>query len=180
MIRADARTAVSELLAAARMREGDVMVIGCSTSEIGGADVGTMSDMDIAQSVFDGVYPVLKENGIYIAAQCCEHLNRALIVESELAERLMLPIVNVIPQKKAGGSFATVAYNSLERPCAVENISAGAGMDIGGVLIGMHLRSVAVPVRVSVKNIGKAVLLCARTRPKFVGGSRAVYDESLM
>ncbi len=179
-IKSDAHTAVRELLAVAHMRRGDVMVIGCSTSEIGGADVGTMSDMEIAQAVFDGVYPVLKENGIYLAAQCCEHLNRALITEAELADKLGLTLVNVIPQKKAGGSFATAAYNSFESPCAVESISAGAGMDIGGVLIGMHLRPVAVPVRVSVKSIGKAVLLCARTRPKFVGGSRAVYDENLM
>ncbi|MCR5635998.1 MAG: TIGR01440 family protein [Clostridiales bacterium] len=179
-IKNQASAAIKELLAAARLKYGDVFVVGCSSSEIAGEKLGTKSNIDIAKAVFDGIYPVLKENGIYLAAQCCEHLNRALIIEEELALRLSLEQVNAVPQIKAGGSFATVAYNSFESPCAVERISAAAGMDIGGVLIGMHLRQTAVPVRLSVKQIGKAPLICARTRPKFVGGARAVYDENLM
>ncbi len=180
IIKNQASAAIKELLAAARLKKGDVFVVGCSSSEIAGEKLGTMSNIDIAKAVFDGIYPILKENGIYLAAQCCEHLNRALIIEEDLAIRLSLEQVNVVPQIKAGGSFATVAYNNFESPCAVEHISAAAGMDIGGVLIGMHLRQTAVPVRLSVKQIGKAPLICARTRPKFVGGARAVYDENLM
>ena len=119
---------------------------------------------------------MLKEKGIYLAAQCCEHLNRALIVERECADKYGYEIVSVKPQPKAGGSFATVTYESLEAPVAVEFIKADAGMDIGDTLIGMHLRHVAVPVRVSVKKIGEANLVCARTRPKFIGGARAIYE----
>ena len=89
-------------------------------------------------------------------------------------------IVNVVPQPKAGGSFATAAYAAFSDPVAVEHIRADAGMDIGDTLIGMHLKEVAVPVRLSVKTVGEAPLVCARTRPKFIGGCRAVYDEHLL
>ena len=133
--------------------------------------------MSVAKAVFDGIYQVTNEHGIYIAAQCCEHLNRAIIIE-----RAAVPnydIVNVVPQPKAGGSFATTAYNAFNDPVAVEEIKADAGLDIGGTLIGMHLKKVAVPVRLSLKSIGKALLLAARTRPKYIGGERAHYDEKL-
>ena len=118
-----------------------------------------------------------QEKGIYLAAQCCEHLNRALILETEAAEKYGYEPVNVMPQPKAGGSFATAAWQAFADPVAVEHIAAHAGMDIGDTLIGMHLKDVAVPVRLSIRQIGEAHLVCARTRRKFVGGVRAVYDE---
>ena len=126
--------------------------------------------------MLDGIYPVLKQRGIYLAAQCCEHLNRALVIEKKAAEAFGYETVCVVPQPKAGGSFATAAYRSFEEPVMVENIRAHAGMDIGGTLIGMHLKAVAVPVRISLDRIGEAILLCARTRPKYIGGERAKYE----
>ena len=169
-------SATAELLQAARLHPGDILVVGCSSSEITGGRIGHASSLETAQAVFRGISPLLKEQGIFLAAQCCEHLNRALIVERACAERFNLEIVSVHPQPKAGGSFATAAWDSFSDPVAVEHIRAHAGMDIGGTLIGMHLRHVAVPVRLSLDHIGHAILLCARTRPKFIGGSRAVYD----
>lgn len=173
-------TALTELLQAAGLKEGDLFVVGCSSSEIGGNKIGSASNVEAANAVFDTVYSVLKEKRIYLAAQCCEHLNRALIVERKAAERYGLPIVNAVPQPKAGGSFASAAYRAFEEPVAVEEASANAGMDIGDTLIGMHLKRVAVPVRVSVRKIGEANLVCARTRPKYIGGERAHYDETLI
>lgn len=179
VIAGQAAAAVKELIAAAGLQEGDMLVIGCSSSEIGGHDIGSHSNVEIANAVFGAVYPILKEKKIYLAAQCCEHLNRAVIIEREAAEKFGLPVVNAVPQPKAGGSFATAAYSHFEHPAAVEEVSAKAGMDIGGTLIGMHLARVAVPVRLSLRKIGEANLVCARTRPKFIGGERAHYDQSL-
>ena len=179
-ITAQSRQAVTELLAEAKLEAGDVFVIGCSSSEIVGGHIGRDSSMEAAAAVLAGVLPVLKEQGIYLAAQCCEHLNRALILEKEAAVKYGYPMVNVVPQPKAGGSFATAAYKAFEHPVAVEHIQAAAGMDIGDTLIGMHLRDVAVPVRLRTGQIGDAHVVCARTRPKFIGGGRAVYDEELM
>lgn len=176
LIEQQARTAVVELLEAAHLKTGDIFVVGCSSSEIMGGQIGHASTLEAAQAAFRGIYPELKSRGIYLAAQCCEHLNRALILERACAERYGYEPVSVHPQPKAGGSFATTTWDNLADPVAVEHIRAQAGMDIGGTLIGMHLRDVAVPVRLSLDHIGKAVLLCARTRPKFIGGSRAVYD----
>ena len=133
--------------------------------------------MEAAQSAFEGIYPVLQEHGIHLAVQCCEHLNRALILEQDVAEQRGYEIVNVMPQPHAGGSFAVTAWNAFSNPVAVETIAAEAGIDIGGTLIGMHLRRVAVPVRTSEKQIGEAIVLCARTRPKYIGGPRAIYQE---
>lgn len=175
-----ARTAVCELLDAAKLESGEVFVVGCSSSEVCGSKIGTDSNLDAAKAVFAGIYPVLKDKGIFLAAQCCEHLNRAVILERAAAVKYGWPIVNVVPQPKAGGSFATTAYKTFAHPVAVEHIAAGAGIDIGGTLIGMHLRPVAVPVRLSVAKIGEANITCARTRPKFIGGGRAMYDETLM
>ncbi len=177
-IREQAKAAVTELIEHTHLKEGDIFIVGCSSSEIKGANIGKGSDIDAAKAVYDGIYPVLKERGIYLAAQCCEHLNRAVIVE----RAALLPgqeIVNVVPQLHAGGSFAMTVYQNADDPVALEEIKADAGMDIGDTLIGMHLRKVAVPVRISVKKIGEAHVVCARTRPKFIGGSRAVYDDVL-
>ena len=178
-IKLQAEKAVRELIEVAALKKGDLLVIGCSSSEIVGEHIGKGSSLEAAQAVFDGIYPALKEKGIFLAAQCCEHLNRALIVENEYVERHGLEVVSVRPMPKAGGSFATVAYETFDCPVAVEAVSANAGIDIGGTLIGMHLRRVAVPVRLSVKKIGEANILCARTRPKFIGGVRAQYPENM-
>lgn len=175
-----AHDAVCELLDAAKLLPGDIFVVGCSSSEIVGHKIGTDSNEEVAAAVFEGIYPQLKERGIFLAVQCCEHLNRAIILEEEAAEAYGFDPVNVVPHKKAGGSFATKAYHEMEAAVAVEEIHcAKAGMDIGDTLIGMHMAKVCVPVRVSVKEIGKAHLVCARTRPKFIGGSRALYNDDL-
>ena len=173
-----AKQAAAELCDAAKLQAGNIFVVGCSSSEVSGSKIGTDSNIDVAGAVFSGIYDVLKERGIYLAAQCCEHLNRAIIIEREAVKGC--DIVNVIPQPKAGGSFATAAYKTFEHPVAVEEIRADAGLDIGGTLIGMHLKKVAVPVRLSINHIGEAILLCARVRPKFIGGVRAVYNEDLL
>ena len=166
------------LCAEARLTPGQLVVVGCSSSEIAGHKVGSHSSPEIGQAVFDGVNGVLKEKGIFLAAQCCEHLNRALIVERAAA--CNRAPVNVVPQPKAGGSFATAAYRGFSDPVAVEEISADAGLDIGNTLIGMHLKKVAVPLRLAVTQIGEAPVNAARTRPKFIGGARAAYDEKLL
>ena len=178
-IRQQAREVITELIGAAKLRRGDLLVIGCSSSEMVGSRIGKNSSMEAAQAAFAGIYPVLQEQGIRLAVQCCEHLNRALIVEEETAEHFGYEIVNVCPQPKAGGSFATTAWAEFRHPVAVEHVKAKAGLDIGGTLIGMHLKEVAVPVRLSRDHIGQAIILCARTRPKFIGGERAHYVEEL-
>lgn len=175
-----AESAVKELIEQAKLKKGDVLVVGCSTSEIIGSRIGTDSVPEVADAVVAAIKTVLDEKGIYLAAQCCEHLNRAIIIETELAEKKGIEAVNVVPQPKAGGSFATAAYKSFKNPCAVEKIKADAGLDIGQTLIGMHLKEVAVPVRLEIKKIGEALLTAARVRPKFIGGSRAQYDENLL
>ena len=177
-IKEQARAAAAELVETAKLKKGDIFVIGCSSSEVVGLRIGKGSDINAAEAVYEGVMSVLEPKGIFLAAQCCEHLNRAVIVEKEA----LLPeteIVNVVPQPHAGGSFAVTVYKNAKYPVAVEEIKADAGMDIGGTLIGMQLKKVAVPVRLSIKQIGEAPLICARTRPKFIGGSRAVYDDAL-
>ncbi|MDD7215668.1 MAG: TIGR01440 family protein [Firmicutes bacterium] len=177
-IRQQAKTAAEELVKTARLKKGDIFVVGCSSSEIMGQRIGKGSDINAAQAVYEGVMSVLEPKGIFLAAQCCEHLNRAVVVEKEA----LLPgteIANAVPQPHAGGSFATTMYEHARCPVTVEEIKADAGMDIGDTLIGMQLKKVAVPVRLSVKKVGEANLVCARTRPKFIGGSRAVYDDAL-
>ena len=178
-ITAQARQAVTELVDAAGLRAGELLVVGCSSSEMVGARIGKGSSMEAAQAALDGIWPVVWERGIYLAAQCCEHLNRALILDEAAAEKFGYEIVNVRPWAHAGGSFATALWERLERPAAVEHIRAKAGIDIGGTLIGMHLKEVAVPVRLSISRIGEAPIICARTRPRFIGGERARYQDEL-
>ena len=178
IIGSEAYNAAKEILEAACLVEGDLFVVGCSTSEVAGAGIGTFSSPELAEVVFGSIYQATQETGVYLAAQCCEHLNRALILEKEAAARYGYEIVSVIPQPKAGGAFATAAYKTFEEPVAVEHIRARAGMDIGDTLIGMHLKDVAVPVRIRTREIGDARVVCARTRPKLIGGARAVYWSS--
>lgn len=176
-IKNEAESAVKALIEIAKPQKEDILVIGCSSSEVLGEKIGTNSSIDIAKALFEGIYPAIKERGLFLAVQCCEHLNRAIIIEKAAADKYGYEIVNVVPQPKAGGSFATTAYENFDCPVAVEKISASFGLDIGNTLIGMHLKSVAVPVRLDIKKIGNAPLVCARTRPKFIGGIRAAYDQ---
>lgn len=166
-----------ELIEKAALKAGQILVVGCSTSEVLGSKIGTNSNPDTAKDIFQALHDTAKKYGIYLAIQCCEHLNRAIITE-----RSAVPfgeIVNVVPQPKAGGSLATQAYAGLEDPVAVEEIKADAGVDIGFTLIGMHLKKVAVPVRLEHNRIGEAMIVAARTRPKFIGGERAIYSDDL-
>lgn len=182
-IRKQAQQAVAELCDAAHLRPGALFVVGCSSSEVLGERIGTHTSMDVAGALYEGIASVLKERGVFLAAQCCEHLNRALVVERTVLERYDLEQVNAIPQPNhAGGAFASVTWNRMADPVLVESLSAraDAGIDIGGTLIGMHIHPVVVPVRISIDRIGEASILCARRRPKYVGGQRAIYDEALL
>ena len=168
----------AEIIEKAKLTKGNVLVIGCSSSEIVGEKIGTFSSPEAARAVLDGILSVTAPKGIFIAAQCCEHLNRAVITEK--AAFPFAEAVNVRPMPKAGGSFATAAYDTFDCPVALEEIKADAGIDIGFTLIGMHLKKVAVPVRLENNKIGNALVLAARVRPKFIGGERAVYDEDML
>ena len=173
-----AQSVIKELYEKAKLKPGNIVVVGCSTSEVLGSKIGTNSNPDTAKEIFNALHDYVKANGLYLAIQCCEHLNRAIIVE-----RAAVPgaeAVNVIPQPKAGGSLATQAYAGFADPIVVEEIKADAGIDIGLTLIGMHLKKVAVPVRLENNRIGEALIVAARTRPKFIGGVRAVYNDQLL
>jgi uncharacterized protein (TIGR01440 family) len=173
-----ASAVLDELIQKAKLQSDAIVVIGCSTSEIMGSVIGTHSCPQTAQQVFEGLYDTAKKHGIYLAFQCCEHLNRAIVIEKKAANGR--EAVNVVPQPKAGGSMATCAYQCFENPVVVEEIKADAGLDIGFTFIGMHLKKVAVPLRLENNKIGQAMVMAARTRPKFIGGERAVYDENLL
>ena len=173
-----AMASIQELCEKAKLREGSIVVIGCSTSEVVGSRIGTNSSPETAGEIFQGLYDYAKSRGIFLAIQCCEHLNRAIVTE-----RKAVPFgepVNVVPQPKAGGSLATQAYATFDDPVVLEEIKADAGLDIGFTLIGMHLKQVAVPLRLESNTIGEAMVLAARTRPKFIGGTRAVYNEEML
>ena len=172
------KAVIEELGEKAKLKAGNILVVGCSTSEVLGSKIGTNSNPETAKEIFEALHDYAKSSGVYLAVQCCEHLNRAIIIE-----RTAVPnaeIVNVIPQPKAGGSLATQAYAGFADPVAVEEIKADAGIDIGFTLIGMHLKKVAVPVRLENNRIGEALIVAARTRPKFIGGSRAIYDQEML
>ena len=175
--KAEGAAAAAELAETAKLRPGQIVVVGCSTSEVTGHKIGSFSAPEIGEALFEGIESVLRPLGVFLAAQCCEHLNRAIITEAEAVPGA--DIVNVVPQPKAGGSFATAAYKGFKHPVALEHIRADVGLDIGATLIGMHLKEVAVPVRLTHNRIGDAPVTAARVRPKFIGGSRAVYDEAL-
>lgn len=175
-LKEESYSAAKQLIEIANLQEGDLFLVGCSTSEISGKQIGSASKPNLAEDVFLGIWEATKEKGIYLAAQCCEHLNRAIILEKEAAKMNRYELVNVVPFPKAGGSFATMAYKYFSNPVAVEHIKADAGMDIGDTLIGMNLKDVAVPVRLNISKIGEAHLVCARTRAKYIGGERAHYN----
>lgn len=178
IIEDQAYNSTKEIIEKAKLKKGNILVVGCSTSEVLGSKIGTDSNFSTATAIYDGVSKAAEESGVYIAAQCCEHLNRAIVVE-----RAAVPdayYCNVVPQPKAGGSFATNAYQHFMDPVVLEHIKADAGIDIGLTLIGMHLKDVAVPVRLDNNKIGKTIVVAARVRPKYIGGIRAKYNDDLL
>lgn len=177
-IKEQAYAAAKEIIEKAGLEKGNILVVGCSTSEVVGDTIGTNSSPDTAGCIYIGIQKAADEAGVFLAAQCCEHLNRAIIVSRKAVPTA--DIVNVVPQPKAGGSFATALYNNTPDAVALEEISAEAGLDIGFTMIGMHIKKVAVPVRLQNNQIGKATVLAARSRPKFIGGVRAKYNEDIM
>lgn len=176
-IYSDTKNAITELVEKSNLKKGDLVAVGCSSSEILGEHIGKGSSPETGAGVAKAILSVLNEMGIFLAAQCCEHLNRALVIEREAAEKYMLEEVCVRPMPKAGGSFATAVYDNMKDPVVVEHVKAKAGLDIGCTLIGMHLMDVAVPLRLSVKAIGCASVNAAYTRPKLIGGIRAHYPD---
>ena len=173
-----AAAAMRELLEKARVPRGGIVVVGCSSSEVVGGSIGKASSLPVAGAIYKGVCAALQPAGVFLAAQCCEHLNRAIVLERAALKPWQQP-VNVVPQPHAGGSFATCAYKNMKEPVAVEYLQADAGLDIGDTFIGMHIKPVAVPVRLSVKSVGEAHLTAVRRRPKSIGGERAVYNPDL-
>lgn len=178
-IEKEVRGAVRDLLAVANLEPGDAFVVGCSSSEVANMRIGSFSSEEIGRCIAGAILDELDGTGIFMAAQCCEHLNRAIIVEKAYAKENRIPIVNVVPQLKAGGSFATAAYSYMKEPVAIERIQAQAGIDIGDTLIGMHLAPVAVPVRSEHSMVGGAHVVMARTRAKYIGGIRAGYKDGI-
>lgn len=175
----DLRAALDDLYAAANVEEDAILVIGCSTSEVIGSKIGTAGNDDAAKAIFDTASAFCREKKLFLAAQCCEHLNRSLVIEKSAMKKFALARVNAIPRREAGGAFAAAAYAGMQDPVLVESIAADLGADIGGTLIGMHLRPVAVPVRAGVRKIGEASLILARSRCRYVGGERARYNPEL-
>lgn len=176
-ITAAVREAAVELLTVAQPRQGKILVIGCSTSEVAGAKIGTAGTLEVARAILIPLRELCRERGLHLAIQCCEHLNRALVVERVTQELFQLEEVSVVPVCGAGGALATQAMADFAAPVVVETIRADVGLDIGNTMIGMHLRPVAVPVRLTTRKIGKAQVAGGYSRPKLIGGARAVYDK---
>ncbi|GAA0290253.1 uncharacterized protein (TIGR01440 family) [Gracilibacillus halotolerans] len=175
--RTELRTLVDEWIDSGYLAEGNLFIIGCSTSEVAGERIGTAGSEDIAAFIFDELQRLKEKTGVALCFQCCEHLNRAIVMERATMERKQLEPVAVRPVRTAGGAMAEYAYNNFDEPAVVEAVQADAGIDIGETMIGMHLKAVAVPLRFSEKYIGHARVTHARTRPKLIGGPRAVYPE---
>lgn len=179
-IKKESAAALEELCDISNFRKGSLIVIGGSSSEISGETLGKDSSYEIGTAVIESLFEVAQKRDIHLAFQCCEHLNRALVMDRDEAELRGCQEVSVIPWLHAGGSFSTNAYYHFKNPTVVESIRADGGLDIGLTLIGMHLKKVAVPVRLKNNRIGEAVVVAARTRPPLIGGERAHYikDEN--
>lgn len=175
-VKADMDNLVDEWLATGYLQKGDIFVVGCSTSEVAGKKIGTSGSREIAEVIFSALLTLKEKAGIHLAFQSCEHINRAIVTEKVVQERLQLDPVSVVPVRSAGGAMSEYAYQHLPDAVVVEEIKAHAGIDIGNTLIGMHLKQVAVPLRFKQQKIGNAHLTAARTRPKLIGGPRAQYD----
>lgn len=176
LIHEQAKAVFGEFLAKTAFKAGQIIVIGCSTSEVRGSRIGKDGNSAIAEALYTAVAPLAAEKGLYLAFQCCEHLNRALVVERDVAEKYNLDEVSVVPYPHAGGSMASWAYRAFSDPVVAETIQAHGGIDIGETLIGMHLKRVAVPLRLENRQIGQARVNAAFTRPKLIGGMRAKYS----
>lgn len=174
-IQQDAEIIINEWIESIHLQNGDLFVVGCSTSEVAGEHIGTSGSEEIAAVIFEELNKLEHRTGIHLVFQCCEHLNRALVIEKEIMQEYNLEEVSVVPVPSAGGSMASFAYKHLKNPVVVEKIQAQAGMDIGETMIGMHLKHVAVPLRFKQRFIGNARVTAARTRPKLIGGHRANY-----
>lgn len=172
------QTILSEFKEQTALNHRHIFVVGCSTSEVAGKHIGTAGTEDVAQMVFRQLKDFQKSTGVQLAFQCCEHLNRALVIERQTAEEQRLEEVSAIPVRNAGGAMAAYAYEHLNDPVLVESVKADAGIDIGDTFIGMHLKAVAIPVRTSRKSVGHAHVTLAKTRPKLIGGPRAVYEKN--
>lgn len=166
---------MTKLLDEHPQKKGSIFVIGCSSSEVCGGKLGKNSSAEVGKVIFATAEKLLSERGLFLACQCCEHLNRALVVEAVCAEKYFLEPVSVVPWLHGGGSFATAAYEGFSEPVVVEHVKASCGIDIGGTMIGMHLKDVAVPVHPEQRFIGKAFVSAAYSRPKLIGGERARY-----
>jgi uncharacterized protein (TIGR01440 family) len=175
MIADHVETVLRELVERGSIEAGHIIVVGTSTSEVIGQRIGTAGAKEVAEQIYEGVERVRKELEFYVAYQCCEHLNRALVVDRRILSQYSLEEVAAIPAPNAGGAMASHAYRAMQQPCLVETIQAHAGIDIGDTLIGMHLRRVAVPARPSIRRIGEANVNMAFTRPRYIGGTRAIY-----
>ena len=171
--------ALGELQSVAKVEKGGILVVGCSTSEGNGDRIGSAGSPETAKAIFEACRDFCADNGLYLAVQCCEHLNRSIVIEKEAMKEYRLTRVNAVPQIHAGGSLGTVTYEGMKEPVLVSGVCADIGIDIGDTLIGVHIRPVVVPVRASVKKIGFANLVLARSRCPYVGGERAVYDKAL-
>lgn len=177
LLKEQLQTILSDLQEVSMLTSEDIVVIGCSTSEVIGEKIGTSGTEEVASTIFQELTSFQERTGVQLAFQCCEHLNRALVVEKETAVNNRLEIVAVVPVRKAGGAMAEFAYNQFKNPVMVEFIKGDAGIDIGDTLIGMHLKHVAVPIRSSINQVGQAHVTLAKTRPKLIGGIRAVYSD---
>ncbi|MCR2821367.1 TIGR01440 family protein [Lederbergia panacisoli] len=175
--REEMKAIIQESSNSLQLTAGKILVIGCSTSEVAGENIGTSGTMEAAEVIFSELKKYADYQGFNLAFQCCEHLNRALVIEKQTAIEKDLEQVSVIPAPNAGGSMATYAYNQFKEPVVVEFIKADAGIDIGDTFIGMHLKHVAVPIRVKQKQLGNAHVTLATTRPKLIGGARAIYEQ---
>ncbi|PCS00383.1 hypothetical protein RT41_GL001270 [Lactococcus fujiensis JCM 16395] len=164
------------MLEQAQIKAGQIFVLGLSSSEVNGGRIGKASSAEIGEVIVGTIYKTLKAKGIYLAVQGCEHLNRALLVEEELAEKKDYDVVSVIPQLHAGGSGQVAAYKLFDRPVEIEHVTAFAGLDIGDTAIGMHVKHVQIPIRPVLKELGGAHVTALKSRPKLIGGERAKYS----
>jgi uncharacterized protein (TIGR01440 family) len=171
-------TVLTEFQEQASLTAGQLLVVGCSTSEVIGEKIGTSGTVEVAEMIFRTFRKFQQEIGVQLAFQCCEHLNRALVIEKAVAVERSLDEVTVVPVRTAGGAMATYAFEHFDDAVVVEFLKADAGIDIGHTLIGMHLKHVAVPVRIGQKTVGQAYITLAKTRPKLIGGARAVYERT--
>lgn len=174
-IKRDMEALVQEWLDNEHLKEGHVFIVGCSTSEVAGEPIGTSGSEEVAAVIFDALQTLQAQKGIHLAFQSCEHINRAIVIERATKERLQLDELTVVPVREAGGAMPAYAYKHFEDAVVVEEITADAGIDLGDTMIGMHLRKVAVPIRLKQRVVGSAHVTGARTRPKLIGGPRAVY-----